>query len=111
MRNSASGKLLTFPARPLPPDSMEHWIDQILQTKDHLVDALEFLCTAYNEMLAGMPVRAIDEILAQIEAILESDATLGKYTVVATVRTRRSRPAKQTQRTLLLFPGHGKRLN
>ena len=41
MRNSASGKLLTFPARTLPPDSMEHWIDQILQTKDHLVDALE----------------------------------------------------------------------
>jgi hypothetical protein len=110
MRNSASGKLLTFPARTLPPDSMERWIDQILHTKDHLMDALEFLCTAYNEMLAGMPVRTIDEILAQIEAILESDATLGKYTVVATVRTRRSRPAKQTQRTLLLFPGHGKRL-
>jgi hypothetical protein len=110
MRDSASGKLLTFPARTLPPDSMEHWIDQILHTKDHLVDALEFLCTAYNEMLAGMPVRAIDEILAQIEAILKSDAALGKYTVVATVRTRRSRPAKPTQRTLLPFPSHGKRL-
>ena len=115
MRNSASGKLLTFPARTLPPDSMEHWIDQILHTKDHLVDALEFLRTAYNEMLAGMPVRTIDEILTQIEAILESDAFLRKYTVLATVSTRRSkpanqRPAKQTQRTLLLFPGYGKRL-
>ena len=51
----------------------------------------------------------------QIEAILESDAFLRKYTVLATVSTRRSkpanqRPARQTQRTLLLFPGYGKRL-
>jgi hypothetical protein len=111
MPNSASGKLLTFPAPAIPPDSMERWIDQILHTKDHLVDALEFLCTAYNEMLAGMPVRPIDEILAQIEAILESNAIPGKFTVVARIRTRRPRPAKQTQRTLLLFPGHDKRLS
>jgi hypothetical protein len=110
MCDSASGKLLTFPTRALPADSVEHWIDQILQTKDHLVEALEFLCNVYNEMLAGMPVRPIDEILAQIETILASDGARGPYTVVATIRTRRPRPAKQPQGALLVFPGSSKRL-
>ena len=35
----APGKLLTFPASTLSPESAEHWIDQVLHTKDHLVDA------------------------------------------------------------------------
>jgi len=104
-----SDKLLTFPAPTLAPESIEHWIDQILHTKDHLVDALEFLRTAYNEMLAGMPVRDVDEVLAQVEAILKSNKTMERYTVVAAIRTRASRPAKATQSSLLLVPSRRKR--
>jgi hypothetical protein len=115
MCDSVSGKLLAFPASTLPPDSLppdslEHWIDQILETRDRLVEALEFLCNVYNEMLAGMPVRAVDEIQAQIESILQSGEDGGPYTVVATIRTRHSMPAKQPQSALLVFPGNGKRL-
>ena len=86
------GKLLTFPSRSLAPESIEHWIDQVLHTKDHLVDALEFLRTAYNEMLAGTPVRDVDDIMAQVEAILKSNETMEKYTVVGVVRTRGAKP-------------------
>jgi hypothetical protein len=111
MRNlKAPGKLLTFPEPTLAPESLEHWIDQILNTKDHLVDAIEFLRTAYNEMLAGSPVRELDEVLAQVDAILKSDKTMGKYTVVGVIRTRGSKPAKPPQSSLLLFASHRKRL-
>jgi hypothetical protein len=105
----APGKLLTFPASTLSPESAEHWIDQVLHTKDHLVDALEFLRVAYNEMLAGVPVREVDEIMAQVDAILKSDKTMEKYTVVGVVRTRGSRPQNATRSSLLLFPASGKR--
>jgi hypothetical protein len=105
----APGKLLTFPARTLAPESVEHWIDQILYTKDHLVDALEFLRIAYNEMLAGVPVRQVDEIMAQVEAILKSDNRMEKYTVVGVISTRGSKPTKAAQRSLLLFPSHPRR--
>jgi hypothetical protein len=110
MRNlKAPGKLLTFPARTLALDSVEHWIDQILHTKDHLVDALEFLRTAYNEMMAGAPVRQVDEIMAQVEAILRSDETMERYTVGGVIKTRSSRPPKVTQSSLLVFPDGRKR--
>jgi hypothetical protein len=106
MRNpKAPEKLLTFPARTLAPDSIEYWIDQILHTKDHLVDALEFLRTAYNEMLAGMPVRKVDDVLAQVEAILKSKESTEKYTVVAALRTRAPRPPKAVPSSVLPFPG------
>jgi hypothetical protein len=82
------GKLLTFPPHTLSTESVEQWIDQVLRTKDQLVDALEFLRTAYNEMLAGVPVREVDEVMAQVDAILKSDKTMKKYTVVGVVRTR-----------------------
>ena len=110
MRNSkAPGKLLIFPESALAPKSLEHWIGEILKTKDHLVDALEFLRTAYNEMLAGSPVRDLDEVLAQVDAILKSDETMEKYTVVGAIRTRGAKPAKAAQGSLMLFPAHRKR--
>jgi hypothetical protein len=110
MRNrEAKGKLLTFPAPALAPESLEHWIDQILNTKDHLVDALEFLRTAYNEMLAGSPVRDVDEVLAQVEAILKSDETMEKYTIVGAIRTRGCKPPKVGKSPLLLFPNRRRR--
>jgi hypothetical protein len=103
------GKLLTFPSRGLAPESIEHWIDQVLHTKDHLVDALEFLRTAYNEMLAGTPVRDVDEIMAQVEAILKSNETMERYTVVGVLRTRGAKPPKTARNSLLPFPNRPKR--
>jgi hypothetical protein len=103
------GKLLTFPPHTLSTESVEQWIDQVLRTKDQLVDALEFLRTAYNEMLAGVPVREVDEVMAQVDAILKSDKTMKKYTVVGVVRTRGSRPQNAARSSLLRFPGGGQR--
>ena len=104
----AGGKLLAFPARTLPPESIEQWIDQILDTKDHLVSALEFLRSAYNEMLAGTPVREVDDILAQVEAILKSNEKVKAYTVVGVIKTRGARTPK-AKRSLLPFPHRSKR--
>ena len=105
----ATGKLLNFPARTFTPESVEQWIDQVLHTKDHLMDALEFLRIAYNEMLAGVPVREVDEIMAQVDAIVKSDKTMERYTVVGVIRTSGSRSPKATRSPLLLFPGSGER--
>jgi hypothetical protein len=71
-----AGKLLSFPApkvTPAPPS--ENWCLKILKTKDNLVDAIEFLRTTYNEMLAGRPVKGADEILAEIESIVKNGPT------------------------------------
>jgi hypothetical protein len=52
-RNNA-GKLLLFPApRPVSGSPAGNWSLRILETKDNLTSALEFLRIAYNEMLAG----------------------------------------------------------
>jgi hypothetical protein len=85
-RNNA-GKLLSFPApRPVPGSPAENWSLRILEIKDNLVSALEFLQIAYNEMLAGKRVKAADEILAQVEAILRRDEKIPPYTVVEAIR-------------------------
>jgi hypothetical protein len=60
--------------------------------------------SAYNEMLAGMPVKASDEILAKIEAILRNDGKIPAYTVVAAIRIRRKTSPAAKRRVLLLFP-------
>jgi hypothetical protein len=62
-----AGKLLLFPApRPVAGPSAENWNLRILETKDNLTSALEFLRIAYNEMLAGRPVKSVDEVLARV---------------------------------------------
>jgi hypothetical protein len=76
----------------------------MLETKDNLISALEFLRIAYNEMLAGRPVKSADEVLTQVEAILRNGATIPAYTVVATIRTRESISPEPKPKVLLLFP-------
>jgi hypothetical protein len=72
-RNS-TGNLLSFPApAPAPGSSAEDWDRRILETRDNLVSALDFLRTVYNEWLAGRPIKAADEILAQVDTILRHD--------------------------------------
>jgi len=66
--------------------------------------ALEFLRVAYNEMLAGKEVKAADEILANVEAILRNDQKIPEYTVVAALRIHRSLSPDAKRKVLLLFP-------
>jgi hypothetical protein len=101
-RNNA-GQLLLFPApKPVPGSADENWGRRILETKDNLTSALEFLRIAYNEMLAGKPVKAVDEVLARVETILRNDPKIPAYTVVAAIRVHGSPEPKR--KVPLLFP-------
>jgi hypothetical protein len=100
-----AGKLLLFPApTPVPGSPADNWSLRILETKDNLIRALELLRIAYNEMLAGRPVKAADEILAQVEAILRNDPKIPAYTVVAAIRIHGSISPEPKRKVLLLFP-------
>ena len=64
-----AGRVLSFPATTCTPASespAESWSRRILEI-------VEFLRIAHNEMLAGNGVKEADEILAQVEVILKSD--------------------------------------
>jgi hypothetical protein len=103
-RNNA-GKLLSFSVpRLVPGSSVETWSLRVLETKDNLTSALEFLRIAYNEMLAGRPVKSVDEILARVEAILRSDAKVPAYTLLAAIRIHGSISPEPKRRIPLLFP-------
>jgi hypothetical protein len=103
-RNNA-GKLLLFPAPTRVPGSpAENWSLRILETKDNLISALEFLRIAYNEMLAGRPARSVGEVLARVEAIARNDAKVPAYTVVAAIRIHGSISPEPKRRVPLLFP-------
>ena len=82
----------------------EDWSFRILETKDKLLDALDFLRVTYNEMLAGKAVRAADEILANVETILRNDEEIPDYTVVAAIRIHRPLSPDAKRKVLLLFP-------
>jgi hypothetical protein len=103
-RNNA-GKLLLFPApKPIPGSPADNWSLRILEIKDNLTSALEFLRIAYNEMLAGKPVKSVDEVLARVEAILRNDAKIPAYTVVAAIRIHGWISPEPKRKVLLLFP-------
>jgi hypothetical protein len=103
-RNNA-GKLLLFPGpKPIPGSPADNSSHRILETKDNLISALDFLRIAYNEMLAGKPVKSVDEVLAGVEAILRNDAKTPAYTVVAAIRIHGSISPEPKRRVLLLFP-------
>ncbi len=100
-----AGRLLSFPAPTAVPGSAdEDWSLRILETKDKLLDALEFLRVAYNEMLAGKAVKTADEILANVEAILRDFEEIPDYTVVAAIRIHRPLCPDAKRKILLLFP-------
>jgi hypothetical protein len=103
-RNNA-GKLLLFPAPTrVAASAGENWSLRILEIKDNLTSALEFLRIAYNEMLAGRPVKSVDEVLARVETILRNDAKVPAYTVVAAIRIHGSIAPEPKRKVLLLFP-------
>jgi hypothetical protein len=99
-----AGKLLSFPApTPDPGSPAENWNVRILETKDNLVSALDYLRIAYNEMLAGRPVKAADEILAHVEAILGSNERPGPFTIVSAISIRGPLPRLAKRKNLLRF--------
>jgi len=103
-RNNA-GKLLSFPAPiPVPGSSAEDWSRRILDIRDNLVSALEFVRITYNESLSGKPVKAADEILAQVVTILRHDEKIPSYTVVGAIRIHGSTSPEAKRKVLLLFP-------
>jgi hypothetical protein len=103
-RNS-TGNLLSFPApAPAPGSSAEDWDRRILETRDNLVSALDFLRTVYNEWLAGRPIKAADEILAQVDTILRHDEKIPAYTVVGAIRIHGWAPSEAKRKVLLVFP-------
>jgi hypothetical protein len=100
-----AGRLLSFPAPTAAPGSpSEDWSFRILESKDKLLDALELLRVAYNEMLAGKAVSSADQILANVEVILRNDEEIPDYTVVAAIRIHRPPSPDAKQKVLLLFP-------
>jgi hypothetical protein len=107
-RNNA-GKLLLFPApTPASGSSAEDWDRRILETRDNLVGALEFLRTVYNERLAGRPIKAADQILTQVETILRHDEKIPPYTVVGAIKVHGSASPEIKRTVLLVFPASWK---
>jgi hypothetical protein len=103
-RNDAD-KLLSFPApAPVPGSSFEDWNRRMIEIRDNLVSALEFLRITYNETLAGKPVKAADEILAQVVAILRNDERVPSYTVVGPSGFMDQRRQKQNETSSRSFP-------
>jgi hypothetical protein len=90
--------------RAFPGSPADNWSLRILKTKDNLTSAVDFLRIAYNEMLAGRPVKSVDEVLARVEAILRNDAKVPAYTLVAAIRIHGSISPEPKRRVPLLFP-------
>jgi hypothetical protein len=100
-----TGKLLLFPApKPIPGSPADNWSLGILETKDNLISALEFLRIVHNEMLAGRPVESVDEVLARVKAIVGNHAKIPAYTVVSAIRIHGSITPEAKRKVLLLFP-------
>jgi hypothetical protein len=109
VQRNNGGKLLLFPApTPVPGSSAEDWDRRILETRDNLVSALEFLRTVYNERLAGRPIKAADQILTQVETIVRYDEKVPPYTVVGAIKIHGSASPKIKRKVLLVFPASWK---
>jgi hypothetical protein len=100
-----SGKILSFPSStPVPEAAAQDWSPRILETRDNLLNALEYVRDEYNAMLAGKPITAADEILARVEIILRNDERISSYTVVAKLKIDGPTSREAKPKILLLFP-------
>ena len=105
MRLSTSGgKLLSFPlSTPVPEAAAQNWDLRILETRDNLVNALDYLGDEYNAMLAGKATTAADELLARVKTIL-SNEKVSCYKVVAKIKVHGPTPRDAKRKVLLFFP-------
>jgi hypothetical protein len=70
---SNAGKLLLFPlSTPVPEAVAQNWDLRILEKRDNLVNALEYLRNEYEAMLAGNATTAADEVSARVETSLSN---------------------------------------
>jgi hypothetical protein len=105
MRSTNTGKLLSFPlSTPVPDAAAQNWDIQILETRDNLVNALDYLRDEYNAMLAGELITAEDEILARVETIMRNSQLVSWYTVVAKIRIHEPTSRDAKRKVPLLFP-------
>jgi hypothetical protein len=108
MRSTRMGKLLSFPlSTPVPEAAAQNWSLRILETRDNLENALDYLRDEYNAMLAGEPITGADEILARVETILRNSQVVTWCTVVARIRIHRPTSRDAKRKVLLLFPAVG----
>jgi hypothetical protein len=91
-------------SRPVPEAAAQNWSLRILQTRDNLLNALDFLRDEYNAMLAGESIKVADEILAGVETILRNSQNMTWYTVVAKTRIHGPTSRDAKRKVLLLFP-------
>lgn len=98
-----TGKLLPFPP-PSPGSAVQDWGVRVLQSRDNLVSALDYLRIAYNEMLAGRPVKPAEEILAHVDAMVRSVDTPAPFKIISGIRIRAAVPPATRPKILLLFP-------
>jgi hypothetical protein len=99
-----AGKLLSFPlSTTVPEAAAENWDLRILETRDNLVNALDYLRDEYNAMLAGKATTAADEVLARVETILRNEK-VSWFTVVAKIRVHGPTPRDAKRKVLLFFP-------
>jgi hypothetical protein len=92
---------------PVAEAAAQNWNLRILETKDNLVNALDYLRDEYNAMLVGVPITAADEILARIETILRNDERIFSYTVAAKIRIHDTTSRDANRKVLLLSPSVG----
>jgi hypothetical protein len=99
-----AGKLLSFPlSTAVPEAAAQNWDLRILETRDNLVNALDYLRDEYNAMLAGNATTAADEVLVRVETILRNEK-VSCYTVVAKIRVHGPTPRDAKRKVLLFFP-------
>jgi hypothetical protein len=105
MRSTSTGKLLSFPlSTPVAEAAAQNWSLRILETRDNLVNALDYLRDEYDAMLAGESTTAADQILARVETILRNDERILSYSVVAKIRIDGPTTRATKRKELLLFP-------
>jgi hypothetical protein len=104
IRSTSTGKLISFPlSTPVPEAAAQNWDLRILETRDNLVNALDYLRDEYNAMLAGKATTAADEVLARVATILRNEK-VSCYTVVAKIRIHGPTPRDAKRKVLLLLP-------
>src|ERR1700722_1507293 len=108
MRSISTGKLLWFPlSTPVPEAAAQNWNLRILETRDNVENALDYLRDECNAMLAGKSITAADEILARVETILRNSREVSWCTVVAKIRIHEPTSRDAKQKVLLPFPAVG----
>src|SRR5258708_1700673 len=101
---SSTGRLLSFPlSTPVREAADQNWNLRILETRDNLVNVLDYLRDECNAMLMGEPTTAADEILARVETILRNEK-FSCYTVVVKIRIHGPTSRDARRMDLLFFP-------